>query len=274
MRKASLLILPVLLFSCQSSENQEIEPVFTSADSTTIVTDIIDTLRAEMYEQWFMEPTHTKMQCYEPPNFRPSIDVLINNRGQLMIGGEINPNSISAKIVSFYSANLEKNDVRNNNPFYSEITKKEVENQIQKLESEIIQIRETYPLNQELIEFKQKMIKEWQDKLDVFQILDLKTLREPYYVAGVKYRYPEDYIHSEAILDSILLGFYRMREIDSKMYFNESYASTFWRATNLKDSIAIEKLKVFKILHPVHVLDFEKSRYKPYVEPPPPPIEE
>lgn len=101
MWKFLVLILPVLFFSCQSYETSEIEPIFTSADSTAIVQEILDSLEAEMYTQWFMDTTVGKLSCYESPDFNPALSVGINSQNMIMVRDVNNPNSISDLIVEF-----------------------------------------------------------------------------------------------------------------------------------------------------------------------------
>lgn len=269
MKRILILILPILLNSCENGGQLKSDPIFLSSDSTETVKFIFDSLRAEMYLQWFMEPTHSKYICYESPSFNPRIQIIINKKGEIMANYEVNPKSISELIVQFYSANLYKNEISNNFPFYSELTKKFLLSEIRELEAELDTIKKAHNVNQELIDFQQLVIGNWKSKLKVFSILSVDKIREPDYSAGIELKYPEKCKTNEVVLDSILLGFYRIREKDAKMYFNESYAKIFWKATKHKDSTAINKLNVFKTLHPIRVLDYGKSRYRPKMEIPP-----
>lgn len=156
---------------------------------------------------------------------------------------------------------------------YSRASRNVILDQITKEKVKIQEVKDTPNTDPEIVEFYQSILHEWENKLDLFAILSVDTLSEPVFSSGIKFKYSEDCKIYDQILDSILLGFYKIREIDSKIYFKESYAKIFWKANKLKDSLAIEQLKPFKTLHPIHILDYGKTRYKPYTPPPPPPIE-
>lgn len=128
----------------------------------------------------------------------------------------------------------------------------------------------------EMIVFKQNMLNEWKAKLDILKTLGSSKVQELNYLADVELKYPENCKINESVLDSILIGYYKIREEDSKKYFSESYAKIYWRAIHLKDSNTLKKLDAFKLLHPARILDFRKSRYTPLQEilPSPPVIEE
>lgn len=275
MQRVILFILPILMVSCNNGNSVNDKHNFTSADSTEIVKVIIDSLRAEMYTQWFMEPTHKKLQCYNPPDFNPELLIEINSNSEILINGISNPKSLPQLIVNFYSTNLNKNELGNNFQLYAELTKYQITTQIKKHQDELKAIKSTHKEFQEMIDFKQKIIIEWKGKLNSLSILGVNEIQEPHYLSGIEFKYPENSKINETVLDSILLGFYKIREIDSKKYFSESYAKIYWKAIHFNDSIAIQKLEAFKLLHPVRILDYRKSRYTPFVEiPPPPPLNE
>lgn len=270
MLKIILLISPMLMVGCNSSSSLPVEQKFTNADSLQIVNVIIDSLYAEMNTQWFMKPTDEKIRCYEPPSFSPRLLTEINTQNQVMINGVINPKSISKSVVKFYSDNLYKNDVTNNSPFYTELSQNALITQIRALEEELETIKSRNDASQEIARFKQIAIDEWKKKLEILDLLGGNCLREPQHGAGIEIRYYQDSKIYQEVLDSLLMGIYKIREIDSKIYFNESYAKIFWKACKQKDSIALKKLNAFKILHPVHILDYNKSRYSPKIEVVPP----
>lgn len=273
MSRLLLLISPLLFFSCQSNEKPETGPVFSTTDSTAIVQDILDSLESEMYLQWFMDTTTGALVCYNSPDFHPALFVKVDKQGKIMINDVLNPGNISDLVLRFYSANYYKNDITNNTPLYSRISKQYVIEQISDAENEFLSLINTPNVPPDLLLYKQKAIDELKDKLDLFRILSIDTLKEPHYTAGVKFDCPEDFKKRNQVLDSILLGFYKIRELDGQEYFSESYAKIFWKATKYKDPIALKKLRAFKILHPVNILDYEKSRYKPSIVPLPTPEE-
>lgn len=276
MQRILVFILPLLAVSCNHVGSNNAEPKFTKTDSTEIINVIIDSLRAEMYTQWFMNPKFKKFQCYISPDFDPDLQIVINKFGEIEINGETNPKSISELTLNFYSKNLNENDLTNNFPLYSELTKYDITSQIKKQENELETIKTSNNEFQEIIDMKQKMVDEWKAKLNALRTIGVNKIREPYYFNGIELKYPENCKMNEAVLDSILLGFYKIREIDSKLYFDESYAKIFWKATQFKDSIALQRLDAFKLLHPVYILDYGKSRYTPKAEkaPPPPVLEQ
>lgn len=272
-RSLLFLIISLLIYSCKNGPVKNSEPVFTATDSTKIVKTILDSLHAEMNTQWFMDSTFKVTTCHSFPIFTPALRILLNGNGDIMIQGDLNNKNIVGSILNFYSANLFKNDYTNNYPNYLEISKKQILSTIKYLEEQITELKQNKS-SLELIERNEKELDEWKDKLKILTLLSVDILREPAYTAGVELKYPEKSSVNEQILDSVLLGFYKIREIDAKIYFKESYAKIFWKATKHNDTLAINQLKAFKVLHPVYVLDYGKSKI-PTSEmiPPPPPVE-
>jgi hypothetical protein len=272
MQRIILFILPILLTSCNNGDSPNHEEYFTKTDSTQVVQVIIDSLRAEMYTQWIMDTTHNKLQCYNPPDFNPELLIELKTNGEILINGKSNSKSLSELIVKFYSIGRTKNESAMPPKLYYELTKHSIESEIKKHQDELEAMKSNHREFKDLIDFKQTLINAWKEKLDVLSTLRVNKILEPHDLSGIEFKYPNNSKSYEAVLDSILLGFYKIREADSKKYFSESYAKIYWRANYLKDSIALKKLNAFKVLHPVRILDYGKSRYTPLRENPPPPV--
>lgn len=95
--------------SCNTGGTRIDEQYFTIADSTKASKAIIDSMRAEMYTQWFMDTTHNKLHCYNPPDFNPELLIEIKSNGEIWVNGRINTKGISSElVVDFYSTDLKK----------------------------------------------------------------------------------------------------------------------------------------------------------------------
>jgi hypothetical protein len=258
---------------CENTNSVRVDNEFTKKDSTDILKVILDSLNTEMYAQWFMEPLKKGTQYSEEPSFNPRIYVNINSKEEILIRDEINKRFISELILEFYTSNLFT--IKNlETPYYSKLAKSEIISEIKRLENEINTIKTTHKEVQDFIQLRKETLNDWKKRLSFLKILGTDTIREPSSVAGIELNYPENSKINEAVLDSIFMGFYKIREFDAQLYFNESYAKIFWKANTKKDTKALKQLEVFKLLHPVKVLDHKKCQcFSTFQIPPPITIE-
>lgn len=273
MLKYIFLAIPILLLSCKGEEGVSCQPVFTIADSTATVHQIMDSLRAELYDQWFMMKPSVEVTCGIPPKFDPVLSFEIDEQGEWTVRNQKNPTHISEEVVRFYHTNWKKDRSGNEDARYSVITQKEIEREMVEVEKEILAIKQSEQAPAELIQFKQLQLDEWRKKYRVFQTISLTKIRQPHYQTGISLDYPKDTKGVESILDSLLLGFYQLREWDSQEYFKESYAQIVWRATKEKDTLAMDRMNALTFLHPVQLLVYPMRRDAARTEIPVPPVQ-
>jgi hypothetical protein len=266
-----MLVTSVIsLTQCDISEKKNNPSLFTEQDSLSLIPIIIDSFRNEMNQQWFMTTSSEGISCYDPPNFNPSLKIKIVGSDKIIKNDSL---SISNSVKEFYSTNLIQNNLKNKDATYRTVYKNQIDSKINELEAEYKEMEKMPSVMDDILAFKRHQIKEWERKLSLFKTLQIKHFKEPDYNSGIELIYSDSCIIEESVTDSILLGFYKLRELDALKYSGQSYARTFWFATTQKDSLSIQKLSAFKFLHPIKLLDFTKSHYTPIiVEVPPPPL--
>lgn len=272
MKTFFILLIAFVLLGCDSKNDLPKEPAFTSADSTAMVKVIMDSLRSEYEHQTYMEVdkiTHTCGYGY----LSGYLSVRVNKVNSVMVNDEIDEidhGNITKSVVEFYYKNMYDNDLQSYQALYTRLTKREIVDEINNLKDEIKLLRKENGMP-EIIIYKVEHLKEWQEKLNILALSGQNTLREPSTRAGISFSYQNELVNQN-ILDSLLLGYYKLREIDASDYFKESYAKICWKAIKLGDTIANKKMEAFKILHPVNLIDEKKyRRLFPPIPPPFPP---
>lgn len=267
--KLLLFIIPFFFIGCQTQDSSIDVNQFNSSDSTKIINSILDSMKVELNNQWFMTEIERHVTCTIPPFYSPSISIDINQNESVLLNYEhLNPKSISDSIVKFYSTNIIKNDLSSNAPLYIRVSKLELKERIQSIEDEITRLKESDNYSLDILEFRIGELAEWKNKFNIFKTLNTNFLIEPDNRSGIMLDYPKDCKINEQILDTILIGFYKVRELDAQHYFKESYAKLFWKATNQSDTLAMDKIEAIKMLHPIAIIDYPKCKIKSILPPP------
>ncbi|MBL1278640.1 MAG: hypothetical protein COA33_000065 [Fluviicola sp.] len=283
--KLTVLFLGLLLIGCnskESSNNLNDESAFLSeADSIAVLNDLIEEMKEENY---------TNLTSFNFPNYgcmpmliekRDIFSIQQDLKGEIIINGLLDSKSITNEIVTYFSANREKNDVANNYPMYSRISRKEIIHLTKEAIEEAKKVKNTPGALEDIIDFKERQVEEWMKKLRAIKVLQIDKLPEPSVQAHITIEY-QDTLKGEHLIDSVLVGFFLLRDYASKKYFNESYLTIFQRNRKNETLLDTERLKALSILYPLTILDKEglKKRGLKYVysnivgypEPPPPPV--
>ncbi len=258
-----------LLFTQCTGNNSAALPEFTSEDSLQIIDVILDSMKVEMDEKIYYPDDGSIIVCFP----RSYLDVIINQSNQITVRGEIRPYNISDRIVKFYSTNLFKNDWSSNDVIYTRLTRNQVEQELAKIKSIIdhfeLKIKKDSIEKQdlEILNYQKENLKDWQQIHEVFGILKVDTFAQTDMGARINLYYPKKCKIKNQILESLFLGYYKVRELDAKIYFKESYAEIFWKATKYNDSISLQRLKALKVLHPIQIVDKNKYPDAPGIPP-------
>jgi len=246
-----------LMTSCTSQPNKASShglAIMGDEDSLKVLDSLFSALRKEVYEQsMYQIHKNDKYIGCNLQQFRYRLSVQVNKRGQVMVRGELDKH-ITSSIIEFYTTNLEKNDLTNNYPPYSRITLKELEYQVKRAISQAEEVEKLPDFIQEIVDFKWKQAEEWKTKLEVLKTLNRDELSEPYSQAGVYLDY-QDGIDGNALVDSVLLAFYTLRDRASERYFDESYLELFYRHSVTNSTKDKSRLSALKVLHPLQVID-------------------
>lgn len=256
-----LIILLLALSSCANDEKE--------IYSTEIVlTELIDSLESEMNKQWFMRHYREIEAPY--PRFDPCLKIKTTSLMDYKINDE-KIESIPTSIFDFYLTNYISKDVEKLNPNYFILKRTQIVDTISKINSKIEEL--DYKKYPDILEYYNVIKAEWIEKLNALNVLKKDELRIPGIESGIYYYYSNknDIKLVQQITDSVLFGFYKIRDFDAMLYFKESYLDLFHKAVKKKDSIAIKQLDALKILHPVNIIDQTKCKFEgtvTIVEPP------
>lgn len=286
MWKSLILLFVLTLVGCEFSKSSDCEN-FSQKDSTLIINNILDSMRSEMNRQWFMKPAPNFydenkqnystclslpnfMENNKPPYFRQEMFFEIDSNNSVKLNGVKTNKNIEDKVDYFFSKNRISNHVDYDFALYITLTRKNIYGLIEYYKENIKDA--TNYSNHEIKQFFESYLQQNYSKLSLLNTMSSDTLYEPYFQTCVKLLYQKNCKINEKIQERILMGFYRLREKDAKTYFEESYAKIFWKATKFDDTLAKRKLEALSILHPIYLLDYGKTKFKPklrYIPPPP-----
>ncbi len=180
--------------------------------------------------------------------------VKANNRNQLMVRTEVmdNPDDISERVVEFYRTNEQVNDPTNNFPMYSRITMKEIEDNLAQAEADAEATENTPNADQEIIDFKYRVVDEWMNKKRALELYGKKELPEIHPQAHVRIEVQKatEYNLFAKIQSEIEEAVFELRNDASKDIFGESYEIISRRYAMDKDPSDKEKLDLMDILYP------------------------
>jgi hypothetical protein len=285
MWKSFTLVFVLLFFGCKNSIVSDCDS-FSQKDSITVVNNILDSMQAEMNRKWFMKPAPIisddnfestsfcirfpkYLKTNKPPYFSQEMFFEIDRDNSVKLNGEKTNRNITSNVVYFFSKNRSANQVDYDFALYIIQSRIELISGIKILQSQIQEAAKCS--NYAIKRFFETNLQLQYSKLRLLNTLSSDTLSEPHYQTCVKLSYPKNCKINEKIRDSLLIGFYKLREMDAKSYFENSYARIFWKATKFNDTIAKRQLEALNILHPIYLLDFGKSKYKPKPRNSPPP---
>lgn len=208
-----------------------------------------------------------------PPDIedRNVCEIKANNANQLLFRGKPldNPDNISEKIIEFYQMNedLAESQIEGkisnpgyegyNYPFYTFISKEDIAANIDREYEDLDKAEEDG--NEELIEFHDKAIRDWQEKMKAVRTLGIDVLHEIHAQAHIRIVVQQrtDYELFAKIQSEIEEGLFELRDAASEKYFGESYQTLKTRAAMDKADEKGDrpKLKVLEVLYPGRIIE-------------------
>ena len=208
-----------------------------------------------------------------PPDIedRNICEIKANNQNQLLFRGKPleNPDDISEKIIEFYQMNEGLSETQTeiqisnkgyqgyNYPFYSFVTKSEIQRHIDEEYAHLDNAEENG--NEDMIEFYDKAIQEWQEKMKAVRTLNIDMLHEIHPQAHIRVVVQQmtDYELFAKIQSEIEEALFELRDKASKKYFNESYHTMKTRrAMDKADKNGDQpKLDVLEVLYPGRIIE-------------------
>ena len=194
-----------------------------------------------------------------------------NSENQLMIRGELieNPDDISERVIEFYRTNEIVNDPKNNFPMYSKITMGEIDAAIDAAYKDYDAVEATPGVSNDILEFKQGVIDEWQKKKDALRLYGRSELREIHVQAHIRIEVmtATEYYLFAKIQSEIEEAIYELRDEAAKEIFGESYGTIKKRYDMDKSGDAFKevhkrdkpKLDLLKILYPDRFIEVTPS---------------
>jgi hypothetical protein len=251
MKIQPLILLLWALSSCIDDEKE----IYTSQIG---IDELIDSLESEMNNQWFMP-------CYKGieapyPSFYPCLKINATSITDYKINEE-KIESIPNSVFQFYMTNYVSNNKEKPNPNYFTLKRTKIDNEISEINNKIDKL--DYKKYPEIHDYYNEIKTEWIEKLNALNILEKDEMRLPGTESGIYFYYlnEDDNKLVQQITDSVLFGFYKIRDFDAMLYFKEPYIDIFHKAVKKKNSVAIKQLDALKILHPVNIIDQTKCKF-------------
>lgn len=217
-------------------------------------------------------PKKLDVEVETPPIEERNIcEIKANNANQLLFRGKPldNPDDISEKIIEFFQMNegLAESQIESkisdagykgyDFPFYTFISKDDIATNIDREYDEMDQAEADG--NDELIEFHDKAIRDWQEKMKAVRTLGIDELHEIHAQAHIRVVVQQrtDYELFAKIQSEIEEALYELRDGASQKYFGESYQTLKTRAAMDKADEKGDKpkLKVLEVLYPGRIIE-------------------
>lgn len=195
-----------------------------------------------------------------PVEERNILSIKANNQNQLMVRGEIfsDPNKISEFILKFYRTNEKDNDPTNNFPMYSTATMSMIDAQLDKFDQQI-EDAEKIGASNEMIEFFESSLKEWEKKKASLKLLGGGELREINGQAHVRIEVQQatEYSIFAKIQTEAEEALYELRNDRSMQLWGIPYNVLKRKVAQEKDKALDEKAKLdlLEILYPTKIVE-------------------
>ena len=195
-----------------------------------------------------------------PPENLPEVEqrnifaIRANSKNQLMVRTELmqDPDDISERVIEFYTTNENKNTLTNNFPMYSRISMAEIESALTAAIQDAEEVENTPNAMSEIIEFKWRIVDEWNKKKRSLQLYGKKELPEIHAQAHIRIevQIATEYELFAKIQSELEEAIFELRDKAAKDAFNETYSTITRRYSMDKDKLDKEKIDLMKILYP------------------------
>lgn len=190
--------------------------------------------------------------------------VRANDQNQLMVRKEImtNPDDISERIIEWYSSNEKSNDVTNNFPMYTRLTKSEIEAGLAAAERELERIEALPNPDDAMIQYHETIVLEWAGRKQALALLGKSALPEIHGQAHVRVEVQKG-THYELfakIQSEIEEALFTLRDKAAMEVFNEPYGVIRRRYSSDKNGEDKAKLDLLKILYPDRIIEVTPKR--------------
>ena len=190
----------------------------------------------------------------DPVEQRNIFAIRANSKNQLMVRTELmqRPDDISERVIEFYTTNEKKNTPTNNFPMYSRISMVEIESALSAAIKDAEEVENTPNAMSEIIEFKWRIVDEWNKKKRSLQLYGKKELPEIHAQAHIRIevQIATEYALFAKIQSELEEAIFELRDKAAKDAFGESYSTITRRYSMDKDRLDKEKIDLLKILYP------------------------
>ena len=280
------LVLGIVSCSSDNASNTQNHAPLSKTDSLQILSSILAAMKEEMYEDIYVITNLDTTSINDNPFGIPycgsnfTLHIRRNSQNELMIGDELisDLSHVSQRIVEYFSWNEDGNDLNSPFPLFSRATKQEISDNLNRVKQELSEIKKDTAATTDMIQFKKRQVEEWELKLRVIKTLGLEELPEVHSKAAVEIECQQrtSTKYHDQVLDSMMIGYYYLRERHAQRYFRESYVRIFKRQLEHPNSADCAKLEALALLNQLKVIDhasLKKYRHifpMPYHPIPPP----
>ena len=262
-----LSLFLILITSCTTTvtDSTSNSAEISESDSLKIVSSILDDMIEEMYFDNFITTNPDTTRINDNPfgipycGYRLNLNIRLNSQNKLMIHDELidDLNEISPWVVNYFSANEETNDLYSPFPLFSRASEQEISETVNRMKEEITALKKNQKTEKDVLKLKQDQLEEWEIKLRAIQTFGIEELPEVHNKALVDISSQEETsaAFKSQVRDSVIIGFYRLREQCAQKYFNESYLRIWYRHQTYPTNKDKDKLEAIRCIKKVRVID-------------------
>lgn len=285
-----LLFIPLftlLLFSCDDS-SKEVDPLFyqiSEADSLRCMDEILEGMISKAQRKQDLDDSMHQLTYNSNVTVcgvRDVLSIIMNSRGQVMVGGTLDSVDISEEVYNYFMFNRNLNSAETvaasmnsqhegfEKPFYNWFDEKEIEDRIERTTEEANEVKATKGADLALVNYFFSKVEEWKIRKKALTIIGDKQLPEVALWAILRFEYPMESKQSKAIKREIAFAFYQMRNYECMRYFGETYLNLFERSQRMGREKDRDKLAALDMIHSAKFVCYEWKKSNPYKVIPPP----
>lgn len=261
-----LFIVPILIASCSSTSPKPFEEL-SMEEREELRKELLDDIESQAIEH--MDEAcefYNSIECF-PPNRIALIglEIKTNFEGEILLSGSPSDTSqIAHEVVRYYTINKDLGEAQiermisdlayegYNYPFYTYISLSELNSIISREKEDLEHAKNND--SEDLVEFHQKAINDWEEKLRVLKILGTETLHEIHQQTHIIID-SHDSIGFTDIGRKAVYGLCQVRGIASQEYFDCSYLELYYNYKITGKAIYKNKLFAIDYLYKAKIFD-------------------
>lgn len=252
--------------SCTTKSNEtNNDLVLSDRDSLVFMNELFDSLEVELKSR-YKKSMNISSTCICFCGIGSHVKVKVTSSNEVYLNDSICSN-LSSSICAIYTKNFHSNLIMKNFVLYGFLSKNEIKEEHKLCQNGIDKLRkdqsknpkgsEAYLGYEDFIKVKNKNLQRWQILLDALAYAGKNKIHQSNATNEVYVSYPDDYLFKTELKDSILHGFYQIRNEFTTYYFEKTYLQLFAENRTKKSKENQIKLDALKIIYPFLVISPE-----------------